>query len=54
MTDSRTETRRRSAAGVIICAVAVFAAVTTGAQNLSTTGEGQVVVGQCYAACMDR
>ncbi|MYA15292.1 MAG: hypothetical protein F4089_11670 [Gammaproteobacteria bacterium] len=54
MTKSRTEPRRQPAAGVIICALAVFAAATTGAQNLSTAREGRVVVGQCYAACMDK
>ena len=54
MTKSRTETRCRSTTGVIICALTVFIAVTTGAQNLSRTGEGQVVVGQCYAACVDK
>ena len=54
MTKSRIGTGCRSAAGMAICALAVSAAVTAGAQNLGTTGEGRVVVGQCYAACMDK
>lgn len=54
MTKSRTAARCQSATGAIICAIAVFSGVTAGAQNLSKTGEGQVVVGQCYAACMDK
>ncbi|MCY3838256.1 MAG: hypothetical protein OXH09_06380 [Gammaproteobacteria bacterium] len=54
MTKSRTATRCQSATGAIICALAVSTALTTGAQNLSRTGEGQVVVGQCYAACVDK
>ena len=54
MTESRTEKGRQSVAGKIICAVAMFAAATTGAQNLSKAGEGQVAVGQCYAACMNK
>lgn len=54
MTKSRTETRCRSATGVIVCAIAAFTGVAAAAQNLSKTGEGQAVVGQCYAACMDK
>ena len=54
MTKSRTDRWCRSASGVIICAVAAFSAMTAGAQNLSRLGEGQVVVGQCYASCMDK
>ncbi|MCY3623254.1 MAG: hypothetical protein OXH68_16290 [Gammaproteobacteria bacterium] len=54
MTKSRTERGGLSATGAITCALAVVAAVTADAQNLSRTGEGQVVVGQCYAACMDK
>ncbi|MDE0040384.1 MAG: hypothetical protein OXU77_22900, partial [Gammaproteobacteria bacterium] len=54
MTKSRTEKGCQPATGAIVCALAVFAAVTAGAQNLSRAGEGQVVVGQCYAACVDK
>lgn len=54
MIKSRTRGPCLSASVAILCTLSALTATTVGAQNLSKEEEGRLVVGQCYAKCMDK